>query len=239
MSPEQSLHNAAVLMRHLAEDEALAVFATLSPALADRLKGAMATNEAQAPKKQEEIPVKYTPLVAAHSQLVSDAGRYVRQILGQAFADELAPPAPAPAQDAPLSGLERLGRLDPATIAQVCGAEHPQVIAAILVRLERGLATAALNHLPQPTQADVLLRIARLQDIHPMALQDLDEVLSATLDRLALAKTGATGGLQTAIELISRSAVTVKSSLLELILQRDPVLAQKLTRNLNPSGARP
>jgi flagellar motor switch protein FliG len=226
-------------MRHLAEDEALAVFATLSPALAGRLKGAMATNEAQAPKKQEEIPVKYTPVVAAHSQLVSDAGRYVRQILGQAFVDEFAPPGPAPAQDTPLSGLERLGRLDPATIAQVCGAEHPQVMAAILVRLERGLATAALNHLPQPAQADVLLRIARLQEIRPVALQDLNEVLCATLDRHVLAKTGASGGLQTAIELISRSPGTAKGSLLALMAQRDPVLAQKIKHNLNPLGARP
>ncbi len=264
MSPEQSLHNAAVLMRHLAEDEASAVFATLSPGLAGRLQEAMAKNEAQAPAKFDEIPVKYTPVAASHSQLVQDAGRYVRQILSQAFAEEfalsgaapivtsMAAPTTVPASTtaparAPLnaqapasgSGLERLKRQGAAAIAQLCQAEHPQVVAALLVQLERPLGAAALNHLPLRLQADVMLRVATLQNVHPMALRVLDEAMGAALDQGALAAAGSNGGLPVAIELIGRTTAGIKGTLMDAMRQQDMALAQKISRSLNLPGARP
>ena len=59
--------------------------------------------------------------------------------------------------------------------------EHPQIIATILVHLERDQASEILAHFTERLRNDVLLRIATLDGVQPAALRELNDVLTKLL----------------------------------------------------------
>jgi len=52
--------------------------------------------------------------------------------------------------------------MDPGTIAELLKNEHPQIVASILVHLERDHSSEVLKSMPERMRNDVLLRIATL-----------------------------------------------------------------------------
>jgi flagellar motor switch protein FliG len=65
--------------------------------------------------------------------------------------------------------------------AELIRNEHPQIIASILVHLERDHACGILQQFNERTRNDVMLRIATLDGIQPNALRELNDVLSKVL----------------------------------------------------------
>ena len=55
--------------------------------------------------------------------------------------------------------------------------EHPQIIAIVLSYLDSDQAAEVLTQLPEAMRADILMRVATLDGVHPTALNELDEVL--------------------------------------------------------------
>ncbi|KAG1083721.1 hypothetical protein G6F40_014678 [Rhizopus arrhizus] len=70
-----------------------------------------------------------------------------------------------------LNGQER--------VAELIGDEHPQIIATILVHLERDRAAGVLALLTDRLRNDVMLRIATFGGVQPAALSELTEVLNS------------------------------------------------------------
>jgi len=116
------------------------------------------------------------------------------------------------------SGIDALNWLDPHTVAELIGDEHPQIIATILVHLERDRAAGVLALLTDRLRNDVMLRIATFGGVQPAALSELTEVLNSVLAGQG-AKRSKMGGVRTAAE-----EETVVASLRE----RDNDLAQKI-----------
>ena len=67
------------------------------------------------------------------------------------------------------SGIDALNWLDPHTVAELIGDEHPQIIATILVHLERDRAAGVLALLTDRLRNDVMLRIATFGGVQPAA----------------------------------------------------------------------
>ena len=79
------------------------------------------------------------------------------------------------------SGIDALNWLDPHTVAELIGDEHPQIIATILVHLERDRAAGVLALLTDRLRNDVMLRIATFGGVQPAALSELTDVLNSVL----------------------------------------------------------
>lgn len=62
--------------------------------------------------------------------------------------------------------------LDAPTVAELIRNEHPQIIATILVHLEKDHASDILNHFTERLRNDVVLRVATLEGIQPEALKN-------------------------------------------------------------------
>jgi len=98
-----------------------------------------------------------------------------------------------------LKGLEALKWMEPRAVADLLWQEHPQVVAVVLAFLDQGQSAQVLAALPEQLQVDVVMRIASLDGIRPVALREIDETLVNLLDENAQnLKTYSTGGLRTA-----------------------------------------
>ena len=100
------------------------------------------------------------------------------------------------------SGIDALNWLDPNTVAELIGDEHPQIIATILVHLERDRAAGVLALLTDRLRNDVMLRIATFGGVQPAALSELTEVLNSVLAGQG-AKRSKMGGVRTAAEILN------------------------------------
>jgi flagellar motor switch protein FliG len=77
-----------------------------------------------------------------------------------------------------------------------------------------------------------MIRIATLDGIQPIALKDLNEVMSKVLAGGDKLKKASLGGVKTAAEIINLMGNAVETSILDYIRETDGELAQKIQDNM-------
>jgi flagellar motor switch protein FliG len=118
--------------------------------------------------------------------------------------------------------------MDSPAVADLIKNEHPQIIATILVHLDRDQASEILGHFTERTRNDVILRIATLDGIQPSALKELNDVLTKLLSGNNNLKKSPMGGVRTAAEIMNFMSGTVEGTVMENIREYDGDLAQKI-----------
>lgn len=66
-------------------------------------------------------------------------------------------------------------------IAQILCREYPQTIAVALNRLEPDAAAEIIRHMPKMMQADLIARMARVGELPPEILAEIDAMLAPLL----------------------------------------------------------
>lgn len=112
-------------------------------------------------------------------------------------------------------------------VAEMIRDEHPQIIATILVHLERHQASDILQLLPDRLRNDIILRIATFSGVQPVALQELTEVLGVMLDGQSL-KRSKMGGVRTAAEILNLMSSTHEELAIGTVREHSEDLAQKI-----------
>jgi flagellar motor switch protein FliG len=125
------------------------------------------------------------------------------------------------------TGIDALNWLDAQTVAELIGAEHPQIIATILVHLERERAASVLVLLPLRVRSDVMLRIATFGGVQPAALSELSDVLNNLLAGQS-AKRSKMGGVRAAAEILNMMNAQQEEIVVTGLRERDHDLAQKI-----------
>jgi flagellar motor switch protein FliG len=169
--------------------------------------------------------------VAKESQysLVRDTDAFISQVLKRALGEDKASMLlDRILQGRDVSGIESLKWMDPGTIAELLKNEHPQIVASIMVHLEREHSSEVLKSMTERMRNDVLLRVATLDGIQPQALQELNEVLSKILAGSEKLKKTTLGGTKTTAELLNFLGNTMESAAVESIREHDADLAQKI-----------
>jgi flagellar motor switch protein FliG len=126
------------------------------------------------------------------------------------------------------SGIEGLKWMDSDSVAELIKNEHPQILATILVHLDRDQASEVLAKFPEAVRNDVILRIATLDGIQPAALKELNEVLSKLLSGGNSVKKASMGGAKTAAEIMNFLSGSIEGEVIENIREHDGDLAQKI-----------
>lgn len=62
-------------------------------------------------------------------------------------------------------------------VAQILSREHPQTISVALSRLEPDSAAEIIRHMPQAMQVDLIARMARVGDLPPEIVAEIDAML--------------------------------------------------------------
>jgi flagellar motor switch protein FliG len=125
------------------------------------------------------------------------------------------------------SGIDKLNLMEASMVAEMIRDEHPQIMATILVHLERHQASDVLQLLPDRLRNDIILRIATFSGVQPVALQELTEVLGVMLDGQSL-KRSKMGGVRTAAEILNMMNSTHEESAIDTVRQYSEDLAQKI-----------
>src|SRR5208282_4475392 len=150
-----------------------------------------------------------------HFSLVRDTDEYVTQVLKRALGEEKANLLiDRILQGSDVSGIESMKWMDPAAIAELLKNEHPQIVASILVHLERDHASEILKQIPERMRNDILLRVATLDGIQPQALLELNQVLSRVLAGSEKMKKASLGGAKTAAEILNFLGGSVETTVI-------------------------
>jgi len=130
-----------------------------------------------------------------------------------------------------LVGFDSLQKADPAQLSKFIASEQPQTIALVLAHLNSSQAAALLSSLPAPLRADIVMRMAGLEQISPEIISKITTILEQKLRSLGDFNRESYGGIRAVAELINRMETKSAASILEKIENENPALALSI-RNL-------
>jgi len=230
---DKGLESAAILMMSLGEEQAAEVFKHLAPKEVQRLGETIARMKAVTRERVDEVLIDFEKVAANEHMLVADSNEYVKSVLRKALGDEKANLLiDRILQGSDVTGIESLKWMDPTSVAELLRNEHPQIVAAILVHLEFDQASDVLKLFAERQRNEVMVRIATLDGIQPMALRDLNEVMSKVLAGGDRARKSSLGGVKTAAEILNMLGSAVETSVLDFVREADGDLAQKIMDNM-------
>ena len=130
------------------------------------------------------------------------------------------------------AGFISLERADPQQLSKFILAEHPQTIALILAHLNATNAAQLVSLLPNALRADVLTRMANLDEISPDVIMQISALIEQRLQTLGGGPSREQhGGIRAVAELFNRLDPNLSKSVLEAIETDSPDLAVSI-RNL-------
>ncbi|WP_028227624.1 flagellar motor switch protein FliG [Paraburkholderia ferrariae] len=228
MSAEGAVKSALLLMS-IGEEEAAEVFKFLGPREVQKIGTAMATLKNVKREEIEVILQEFVKEAEQHTAFSLDSNDYIRNVLNKALGEDKAGAIiDRILQGGDTSGIEGLKWMDSGSVAELIKNEHPQIIATILVHLDRDQASEIASCFSERLRNDVLLRIATLDGIQPQALRELDDVLTGLLSGSDNLKRSPMGGIRTAAEILNFMTSQHEEGVLENVRQYDAELAQKI-----------
>lgn len=226
---EDGLIKSAMLLLSLGEEEAAEVFKFLGPKEVQRLGSAMAKLKNVKRESIEEVLEDFNKEAAVHTSVGLDSNEYIRSVLTKALGTDRATHLiDRILQGEDSTGIEGLKWMEAGTVAELIKNEHPQIIASIVVHLERDQAAQILSLFNERLRADVVLRIATLDGIQPNALKELNEVMGKVLAGANNLKKAAMGGARVAAEILNFMPGAQETVIMESVKEQDGELAQKI-----------
>jgi flagellar motor switch protein FliG len=223
------IQKSAILLMSLGEDEAAEVLKFLGPREVQKIGTAMAALKSVSREQINTVVSEFCSQANEKSTLGLSSTDYLRTVLRKALGDDRsASLIERILQGGDTSGIEGLKWMDSAGVAELVRNEHPQIIATILVHLDRDQASEILTHFTERLRNDVLLRVATLDGVQPVALRELNDVLTKLLSGSDNIKKSAMGGARAAAEILNFMPTTLEPSMVESVKSFDPDLAQKI-----------
>ncbi len=227
---ELGINKSAILLMSLGEEEAVQVLKHLTPREVQKVGTAMAKLKNLSRDQVDSVISDFCiQATDKNATLALDPENYTRSVLHKALGEGKSTDIISRIlEGSDTSGIEGLKWIDSPSVAELIKSEHPQIIATILVHLDRDQASEILGQLPELLRNDVLLRIATLDGIQPSALRELNDVLTDLLSGSENINKSPVGGTRTAAEIINFMGSAAETSILDNLREFDPDLAQKI-----------
>ena len=226
---EDGVMKSAILMLALGEDEAAEVMKYLSPKEVQKLGSAMAGMKSVEHDQIEAVVTEFLDIDDQKTSIGLDSDEYIRSVLTKALGDDKAAGLlNRILQTRDASGIESLKWMDAQTVAEFIKNEHPQIIATILVHLEPDQSAEVLSNFTDRLRQDVMLRIATLDGVKPVALRELNEVMTKLLTGNESLKKQQMGGIKAAAEIMNYLGGDNEASVMEGLKSYDEDMAQKI-----------
>ncbi|MGB0468026.1 MAG: flagellar motor switch protein FliG [Pontibacterium sp.] len=221
---------AAVLLISLGESDAAEILKHLGPKQVQRIGQAMAALDNIPQSKVESVIGDFLSMVGDQTGIGINNDVYIRAMLNEALGEEKAKTL----LDRILiskntSGLDTLRWMEPRQIAEIIHYEHPQIQAVIISYLDPDVAAAVLAFFDEKVRLDIVMRVASLDSIQPVALQELNDIL----ERQFSGGTGTNhmsnlGGLQAAASIMNFIDSNIEAEVMDGIKEADELLANKI-----------
>jgi len=223
------LTRSAVLLMTLGEDAAAQVFRYLTAREVQQVGGAMASLKQVTRRDVGNVLEEFRQEADQFLAVSVGSDDYIRSVLTKALGSDRAAGLIEDILEAGEggNGIDALNWLDATTVTELIGNEHPQIIATILVHLERDKAAGVLAMLNERIRNDVMLRIATFGGVQPAALAELTDVLNSMLAGQS-AKRSKMGGVRAAAEILNMMGSMQEEAVVNSLRERDADLAQRI-----------
>lgn len=225
----ENTRKSAILLMALGEEGAGSVLQHMSPAEIQILGEAMATLTYVKRDEAGTILEEFRVETEQYSAIHLDSDSYLKAVLNKALgnnrAANLLETIFEPTESA--MGIDRLNQLESAEVVELIHEEHPQIIATLLVHMDRSKAAGVLEKLPEQVRHDVVMRVATFGGVQPAALNELTEVLNEMLSGEGV-KRSRLGGVRAAAEIVNLISSTQEESVIKHLRAKDQQLAQKI-----------
>jgi flagellar motor switch protein FliG len=221
---------AALFLLSLGEEVASEVFSRLNEEELKRLGETMA-GITQAPEEEavELVFTEFRDILEGRAVNPVSGDLFLRRTLfkvldGQKAAsfleDVQAKKAPRP--------FERLRQLEPSMLANFIRTEHPQTIALVVAHLSHQAAAQILKLLPEEVQAEVVMRIAKLDNVPAEVIADVEEVLEREIASIGKIEHRKLGGIQAAAEIMNQLDQGTEREVMACIEEERQELAEEI-----------
>lgn len=216
-------------MMSLGEAGAGAVLQLLPQTAVEQLGEAIANLQHVKHAEVTEVLEEFRMETEQYSAMHLDAGTYLRGVLQKALGSDRAANLLETISQTSQSagGIERLNHLGAHEVAELIRDEHPQIIATILVHMDRKKAAAVLELINERLRYDIVLRVATFGGVQPAALKELTDVLSEMLSGEG-AKYSGLGGIRATAEIVNQMSSANEETLIKHVRELDEHLAQKI-----------
>jgi flagellar motor switch protein FliG len=126
--------------------------------------------------------------------------------------------------------LESLEMVDAKSLSTFLVNEHPQTVAVILAHLEPEKKGEVLRRLPESLQAEVVLRMANLDNVDPELISEIDKVLKNQLSTSHTVEQASLGGVQPVAEMLNVMDKNSEQSIMSRLEEKDPLLAEEIRK---------
>lgn len=227
MSP--GLERSAILMLTLEEETVVEVFRHLAMGDVQEISRAMVQVNQISNERVAEVMNAFNDEVDQYSAINVNSSDHVRTILLKTLGEERANTLLEDIFEAEEeeSGIQALDHMEPSMVAELIRDEHPQIIATILIHLDRAQAADILALFDAALRNDILLRIATFNSVQPAALQELNEVLGGMLSGKQL-KRGRIGGIHPTAEILNMMNNSDEEDALNNLRKHNEELAQQI-----------
>ncbi len=226
---DEGIQKSAILLISLGEDEAAEVLKHLEPREVQKIGAAMAALKGVSRERITSTLDEFCGSANQQSTIGLGADEYIRSMLKKALGDDKsANLINRILQGGDTSGIEGLKWMDSTTVAELVKGEHPQIIATILVHLDRDQASEILQKFADRLRNDVMLRIATLDGVQPAALRELNDVLTKLLAGSDQLRKSPMGGPRAAAEILNFMPGTHEGTIIESVKEFNSDLAQNI-----------
>jgi len=233
MSELTGTQRAAVLMLLLGEEQAANIIRFLSPKEVQGLGGAMVQVAELSQEAVNAVLDEFLAEIKRQTNLGLGTADYVDKVFRRALGDDKAASVLGRINPGHGSkGLEILTWMDARSIADMIQAEHPQVVAIILSVLETGVAAEVLNFLPADSRAEVMQRVASLEQVQPSAMDELEAIMKKQFSTNSSSKSSSLGGVKAAANILNQTKTTLEAAVMSGLRDIDPDLMQQIQDNM-------
>ncbi len=229
------LDKAAVLLMAVGQEYASRIFANLTPQEAEQIGIRMASLEGITRPTVESSINEFVSNIREQTSLGVRNEDYLKGVLINSMGSEKAQKLfDRIARNGRTQGLDSLRWLEPKAIVDLVRFEHPQIVALMLSYVDGAQASRVIQLLPEELKAEVVMRIAAMDEVPPNALRELDRVLEQTTSSLGAPSIGAIatpdgfGGVNSAAAILNGLPPEAQEIVMEKIKEENEDLQKRI-----------
>ncbi len=181
----------------------------------------------------QQVVEEFNRITDPEAGFFSQGDEFVRKILEKALGPQKAELLLMEMQTTGFGDLEDiLANMDARTIANFLSQEHPQTIAVIVAKLRPKQTSDIISHLPLDLQAEVVIRIADVDQVSPEVLNDIDEVIKRELTAMGGVQRFKVGGVEKVVEMFNHLERSKEKHILDKLDVMNPPLAEVIRKHL-------
>ena len=224
---------AAILLLYLGPEATSKVFEHMEDLEIKRISQSMARLGHVPRNAIQEVVNEYMDITDPETGIFSQGEEFVRKILEKAFG-----PAKAEILLKELSVAnygdmtDMLSNMDSKTIANFLSQEHPQTIAVILAKLKAKHTSEIIGYLPQELQAEVVMRIADVDQVSPEIIAEIEDVMRRELSAAGGVQRFKVGGVEKVVDMFNHFDRSREKQILDKLDVIKPPLAEVIRKHL-------